>query len=86
MSLSESFGQTGIAQFINSAAGRITRILIGLGLIAWGYVSLPGTAGLVLIVVGLVGPLAAGTFNLCYVSALLGGPISGARIAKSKPQ
>ena len=86
MSLAESFGQSGFAQFVNSAAGRIVRILVGLGLIGWGYVSLPGTAGIILIVIGLVVPLAAGAFNLCYISALLGGPISGARIAKGKPQ
>jgi hypothetical protein len=35
-------------------------------------------------VVGLV-PFAAGLFNLCLISALLGGPISGARIAKGTP-
>ena len=85
MSMAESFGQSGFAQFVNSAAGRIVRILVGLGLIGWGYVSLPGTTGIILIVVGL-GPLAAGAFHLCYISALLGGPISGARIAKGKSQ
>jgi hypothetical protein len=85
MSLAESFAQTGFAQFVNSPAGRIVRILAGLCLIGWGYAQLPGSAGSILIVVGLV-PLAAGSFNLCLISALLGGPISGARIAKNKPQ
>ena len=37
-----------------------------------------------MMVVGLV-PLAAGAFDLCFISALLGGPLSGARIAKSTP-
>ena len=85
MSLAESFGQSGFAQFMNSPTGRIARILAGLGLIGWGYAQGTGSAGIILIVVGLV-PLAAGVFNLCLISALLGGPISGARIAKSKPQ
>jgi hypothetical protein len=84
MSLSESFIQSGFAQFVNSTAGRIARIAAGLGLIGWGYVRGADTAGIILIVVGLV-PLVAGIFNLCLISALLGGPISGARIAKSKP-
>jgi len=84
MSLAESFAQTGFAQFVNSPAGRVTRIVVGLVLIGWGYAQ-PAGAGIVLIILGLV-PLAAGVFNLCLISALLGGPINGARIAKSKPQ
>jgi hypothetical protein len=85
MSLAESFVQSGFAQFVNTPAGRIVRIVAGLVLIGWGYSQLAGAEGIILIVVGLV-PLAAGVFNLCIISALLGGPISGARIAKSKPQ
>jgi hypothetical protein len=85
MSLAESFGQSGFARFVNSPAGRVARILVGLILIGWGYFQSVGSARIILIVVGLV-PLAAGVFHLCLISALLGGPISGARIAKSKPQ
>ncbi|HCV42756.1 MAG TPA: DUF2892 domain-containing protein [Bacteroidetes bacterium] len=83
MSLAESFAQSGFAQFVNSPTGRVARIVVGLGLIGWGCAQ-PTGSGVVLIVLGLV-PLAAGVFNLCLISALLGGPISGARIAKSKP-
>jgi hypothetical protein len=85
MSIAESFGQSGFARFMNSPTGRITRILAGLGLISWGYAERAGSTGIILMVVGLV-PLAAGAFNLCCISALLGGPLSGARIAGSKPQ
>jgi hypothetical protein len=85
MSLAESFVQSGFAQFVNSPTGRIVRILAGLALIGWGYAQPAGSASIILFVVGLV-PLAAGVFNLCLISALLGGPISGARIAKSTPQ
>ena len=85
MSLAESFAQSGFARFVNSPTGRIARIVVGLGLIGWGYAQPAGTAGIILMVLGLV-PLAAGVFHLCLISALLGGPISGARIAKSKPQ
>ena len=81
MSMAQSFAQTGFARFINSPAGRILRVVAGLGLIGYGYVHRAETTGLVLIVVGLV-PLAAGTFDWCLVSALLGGPLSGARIGK----
>jgi Inner membrane protein YgaP-like, transmembrane domain len=84
MSIAESFAQTGFAKFINSPTGRIARIVVGLALIAWGYTQRGAMAGVVLLIVGLI-PLAAGLFNLCLVSALLGGPISGARLRKDKP-
>jgi hypothetical protein len=80
LSLAESFGRSGFAKYVNTPAGRIVRIIAGLALIGWGYVQLPGAMGIVLIIVGLV-PLTAGVFNLCLISALLGGTISGERIA-----
>ncbi len=84
MSIAESFVHSGFARFINSPAGRITRIVAGIGLIGWGYTQLATGTGLALIVVGLV-PLVAGAFDLCLISALLGGPISGKRIRGLKP-
>jgi hypothetical protein len=84
VSLAESFGRSRFAQFINSPAGRLARLVAGVGLVAWGYTQRGTGTGLVLMAVGLV-PLAAGAFNLCLISALLGGPISGARIAKNNP-
>jgi hypothetical protein len=85
MSMAESFAQSAFAKFINTPAGRITRIVAGLALIGWGYTQRAGLTGIILMVVGLI-PLAAGVFNLCFISALLGGPISGARLAKGKPR
>jgi hypothetical protein len=79
MSLAESFGKTGFARFVNSPAGRIARIAVGLGLIAWGYTQRAESKGMILMVVGLV-PLAAGVFDLCLISALLGGPIRGSQV------
>ena len=84
MSLAESFGKSAFAQFVNSPTGRIARIVVGLGLIVWGYTKPAGSGGIIMMVVGLV-PLAAGAFDLCFISASLGGPLSGARIAKSTP-
>jgi hypothetical protein len=84
MRIAESFGRSGFARFVNSSAGRLARIIAGVGLIGWGYTQRDGVTGVVLMVVGLV-PLAAGVFNLCLISALLGGPISGARITKGNP-
>ncbi len=84
MSIAESFNRSGFAQFVNSPAGRIARLVVGIGLIVWGYTQLNTGTGIVLIVIGLV-PLVAGAFDLCLISALLGGPISGARIRGPKP-
>ncbi len=82
MSLAESFGRSRFARFINSPAGRLARLVAGIGLVSWGVTQRGTATGLVLVAVGLV-PLAAGAFNLCVISALLGGPIRGARIARS---
>lgn len=84
MTVAESFGRSSFARLMNSPAGRLVRVVAGIGLIAWGYTQRADVTGVVLMVVGLV-PLAAGAFDLCLISALLGGPISGARIAKHKP-
>jgi hypothetical protein len=72
MSIAESFGRSGFAKFINSLAGRILRVVVGLVLIIWGFTG----GGIVLIIIGLI-PLGAGALDLCLISALLGGPISG---------
>lgn len=84
MTLAESFGRSAFAQLVNSPGGRIARIVVGLGLIAWGWTQRAGAEGIVLMVIGLV-PLAAGALNLCFISALLGGPLRGARIVRSTP-
>ncbi len=81
MSLAQTFAQTGFARFINSPAGRVARIVVGLGLLVWGYTLRAGGTGIVLMVVGLV-PLGAGSFDLCIISPLLGGPIRGAAVRK----
>lgn len=83
MGLARSFAQSSFSGFINSPAGRVARIVVGLILIAVGYGMDGRAAGIVLIVIGLV-PLVAGALNLCLMSALLGGPISGARIARDR--
>jgi hypothetical protein len=77
--LAHSFGRSAFARFINSTAGRVVRIVAGSGLVAWGFAQRGSGSGLAFMLVGLV-PLAAGVFDWCLISALLGGPLSGARI------
>jgi len=62
-----------------SGVGRLVRVVAGLALIGGGLGVVHGTAGIVMAVVGLV-PLGAGAFDVCVISALVGGPFSGQAI------
>ncbi len=66
-------------KFMASTAGRITRIVAGAALIAWGWLGLTGTAGVVVIVIGLV-PLLAGIFDVCVFAPLFKNPFRGPAI------
>jgi hypothetical protein len=69
--------------FMSSSAGRIVRIVAGIGLIAVGLLSVQGTTGIVIAVVGLV-PLVAGLFDFCVFAPLFGAPLSGAKVRATK--
>ena len=73
-----SFARSGVAQFLASTAGRALRVVAGLALMLWGFF-LGGAPGFALLVVGLV-PIAAGSFDFCLLTGLLGGPFSGERV------
>jgi hypothetical protein len=77
-----AFAQSAFAQFFASSAGRVLRVVAGLALIGSGYTLRGQTSGLVLMVVGLV-PLLAGAFDVCLLSPLFGGPMSGRAIRAS---
>jgi hypothetical protein len=81
MKKADSFCRSGYARFINSPAGRIVRMVVGLVLITWGLTEFNTALGIVLFIIGLI-PFIAGAFDLCLISALLGGPISGKRVRK----
>jgi len=69
--------------FMASTAGRITRIAAGIALIAWGLMSLGGTTGAIVALVGAV-PLFAGLFDFCVFAPLFGNPLSGTKIRAGK--
>jgi hypothetical protein len=75
----EAFNRSGFSRFLNSPAGRIFRLVAGTGFLVVGYIYRSHTLG-VLSMVWSVLPLSAGALDICYVSALLGGPLSGAKI------
>ena len=66
-------------KFMASTTGRITRIVAGVALIAWGLLGLTGTAGIIVVVIGLV-PLLAGLFDVCVFAPLFRNPFRGAEI------
>ena len=77
--LEESFNRSGFSRFINSPVGRIFRFVAGIAFLVVGYVYRSHALGVVSMVWSIF-PLSAGAFDLCFISALLGGPLSGAKI------
>ncbi len=69
--------------YMASTTGRITRIVAGIALIAWGLMSLEGTTGIIVALVGVV-PLLAGLFDFCVFAPLFGNPLSGPKIRAGK--
>jgi hypothetical protein len=72
-----------LISFMASTTGRIVRIVAGVALIAWGLLSLGGTTGIVVAVVGAL-PLLAGLFDFCVFAPLFGCPLSGPKIRAGK--
>ena len=68
--------------FLASPAGRMTRIIAGLGLILVGLLALGGIWGWILAIVGLV-PLLAGLFDRCVFAPLFGLPFVGDRLRQA---
>ncbi|HYG68691.1 MAG TPA: hypothetical protein VD838_13575 [Anaeromyxobacteraceae bacterium] len=79
MSLHETFNRSAFSQLINSRRGRVFRLVAGLGFIAVGSVYRSHPLGLAAMGWGVL-PLTAGGFDVCYISAALGGPLSGKKI------
>ena len=77
--LGEAFNRSGFSRFINSPSGRIFRLTAGTGFLVVGYVFRHDMLGR-LSMAWSAFPLSAGAFDVCYISALLGGPLSGVRI------
>lgn len=78
-SFEEMFNQSGLSRFLNSPAGRIFRLAAGIAFLLVGYVYRENALGVLSMIWGVF-PLSAGAFDICYISALLGGPLSGAKI------
>ncbi len=79
MSLHAAFNRSGFSRFINSPRGRVFRLVAGTGFLVVGFVYRAHPLG-VLSMAWSVFPLSAGAFDVCYISGVLGGPLSGAKI------
>jgi hypothetical protein len=77
--LGEAFNASGFSRFINSGAGRIFRLTAGIGFLLVGYMYRHHAAGMLSMAWSFL-PLSAGMFDVCYISALLGGPLQGEKI------
>jgi hypothetical protein len=86
MTLEERFNRGGFSRFINSRAGRIFRLTAGSAFLVVGFLYRDHALGIVSMIFSIL-PLTAGGFDLCYISAVLGGPIRGSEIRarQSKP-
>ena len=78
MSRHEAFNQSGLSKFLNSPAGRIFRLVAGTGFLVVGYIYRDHALGVLSMAWGAL-PLSAGALDICCISAVLGGPLSGAK-------
>ena len=79
MSIAEKFNRSGFSRFINSSSGRFFRLVAGAGFLVAGYLFRDNPLGVIAMVWSII-PLSAAAFDLCYISAIMGGPLSGAKI------
>ncbi len=77
--LGDLFNRSGFSRFLNSRAGRIFRLMAGTAFLIVGLLFRVDPLGIVSMAWSFF-PLSAGGFDVCYISAALGGPFSGKRI------
>jgi hypothetical protein len=79
MTWHETFNRSRFSHFINGPPGRIFRVVAGAAFLIVGFVFRHHALGVLSMLWGVL-PLTAGLFDVCYISAALGGPFSGASI------
>ncbi|GAA4889210.1 hypothetical protein GCM10025789_01970 [Tessaracoccus lubricantis] len=72
----EAFNRSGFGVWINSPTGRVFRVVAGTAFLTAGFATAGSAWGVASIVWGIL-PLTAGLFDVCYISAALGGPLRG---------
>lgn len=79
MLAAKRFNKTGFSRFLNSRAGRVFRLLAGASFLGVGLAMLPSVTAMILIGWSAL-PLSAGLLDVCWISAALGGPLTGRSI------
>lgn len=79
MHLATAFNQTAFSQWINEDSGRTFRVVAGMMFLIVGVTFRDEWWGMAMILWGVF-PLTAGAFDVCYISAALGGPLKGCDI------
>ncbi len=77
--LERAFNRSGLSRFLNSPAGRVFRVVAGVGFLVVGYIFRSHALGIFSMVWGALAFI-AGAFDICFISVVLGGPLSGAKI------
>jgi len=68
-------------RFMTSVQGRLGRILLGIAILSLGIFMVQGIPGNIMAVAALI-PIAGGLFDFCLAGALLGYPLSGAKVRR----
>lgn len=80
----DAFNRTGFSEFLNRPQGRIFRLVAGTAFLIAGIVFRQHPLSMTSLVWSVF-PLSAGGLDICYISAALGGPLSGAKIREQYP-
>lgn len=75
----QRFNGSRFGRFINSNVGRAFRLTAGVAFASTAFTALPIGARIALVAWSVL-PLTAGAFDICWISAALGGPLPGRRI------
>jgi hypothetical protein len=79
MSLAQRFNATGFSRWVNGPRGRAFRLVAGAAWLVVGLVFLDRWWGVAAAAWSVL-PLSAGMFDVCWISAALGGPLSSRTI------
>lgn len=77
--LEAAFNRSRFGKFLTSPAGRVFRLVAGSGFVVAGYLYRGHPLGVFSMAWGALAMI-AGAFDLCFISAVLGGPLSGAKV------
>lgn len=76
MALADGFNHSAFSRLLNSPGGRLAA---GAAFLVSGVLLAPAPLGIAFLAWSAL-PLSAGAFDVCWISAALGGPLAGRRI------